>query len=96
MVAMDHRALGTGAGEFTQHASALEGHATTVAGLESLRDALQGSGIPVWTAVQARLVELQDQLKAAQERAAQAGTVLRAAADGSATIDQNNGNNLRM
>src|SRR5262245_1234863 len=94
MVSMDPRALGTGAGEYTRHADALQGHAKTVAGLESLRDALQGAGLPVWQNLQARIVELQGQLTTAQDHATQVGTVLRTAADGSVGIDQNNGQNI--
>lgn len=96
MVSMDPAALGTGAGEFARHAEALGGHASTVAGLASLRDALQGAGAAVWPTVEARLAELAGRLTAARDEAARAGTVLRTAAEGTRDIDQNNGDNLRM
>jgi hypothetical protein len=95
MVMMDPQALGTGAGAFASHADELGGHLTTVASLESLRDALQGAGMAVWPAVEARLAELRGQITAARERAAHAGTVLKGAADGGVAVDQNNATNLR-
>lgn len=92
----DPEALGGGAGEFARNAEALLGHAATVEQLAALRQAFAGSGEAAWLGVAERLAGITNQLRAVQERATNAGDVLRTAADGSVTVDANNANNVRM
>jgi len=95
-VTMDPEALGGGATEFANNADALLGHVTSVADLAALRAAFAGAGAVAWPRVEALLNELTHRLETAQQRTMNTSTGLRTAADGSTSIDQNNGNTMRM
>jgi hypothetical protein len=95
-VAFDPEALDGGAAEFVRNADALLGHSSTVEGMAALRTAFAGSGEIAWRDIERQLTGVLNRLRTAQEHAANAGGVLRTAAGGSATIDQNNADSMRM
>lgn len=88
--------LHNGATAFEQHAEMLRGHAQQLDQVASaLPAAFAGAGMAALPAVQAKIEELLGHFESAHARTANAGSMLRTAAVGSAEIDTQGGQNLR-